>query len=134
MVINAPATNLERAILAWGEPMPRWVRLLANACDQASQRVVADRIEAAGFRCSSATVSRLLNHRYGASYAEPERAVLAVYADDTSECPIFGPIPLAGCIRNRRRKHAPTNSVERLYAATCPTCPCNTDGRSAGED
>ena len=133
MSINLPSTNLAKATAAWGDDMPRWVRLLASACDKATQRAVADRIRAAGFDCSSGTVSRLINCAYPASYSEPERAVLAVYSGDEVGCPLYGPIPLASCIRNRRRKGAPLNSVHHQYAATCPDCPNNTDAAHAEE-
>lgn len=127
MELNQPETNVARATAAWGKDMPRWVRLLAGACDASSQRIVAERIEASGFRCSSATISRLINRKYPASYQEYEQAVLAVYSGDGVECPIFGPIPLSSCIRNRRRKAPPINYAHHQYAANCPTCRNNTD-------
>lgn len=127
MSLNPNSTNLERARAAWGDDLPRWVSLLAAACDRTSQRTVAERIESAGFRCSSGMISRLINRKYPASYAEPERAVLAVYGGDDVPCPLFGPIPLSSCIRSRRRKGPPRNPAHHKYAAACPTCVNNTD-------
>lgn len=124
-------TNAARALAAWGPEVPRFISLLAQACDGSSQRNVADKIEAAGFNCSSATISRLINRKYPASYAEPERAVLAVYAGDSVTCPLYGPIPLASCIRARRPKGLPQNAAQHAYAEHCPTCPNNTDGGPA---
>lgn len=127
--IPGPAsTNMERATAAWGTDLPRWVRLLAIECDRASQRAVADRLGAGGFACSSGTISKLLNRKYPASTAEPERAVLAIYGGDDVHCPIWGPIPLQSCIRNRRRKGVARNPIHHQFADTCPACPNNTDG------
>lgn len=121
-------SNIDRARAAWGEAPPRWMILLATACDKASQRAVADRITSAGFACSSGTISKLINRKYPASYAEPERAVLAVFGGDDVICPLYGPIPLASCIRARRRKGLPQNYAHHQFAAACPDCPNNTDG------
>lgn len=128
MSVNLFDTNMARSLGAWGDDAPRWVILLATACDRASQRAVADRIADAGFACSSGTISKLINRKYPASYAEPERAVLAVYGGDDVICPLYGAIPLASCIRARRRKAPPQNYAHHQYAAACPECPNNTDG------
>ena len=128
MSVNQLDTNLERALAAWGVEMPRWVKLLADACDRASQRAVADRLSAAGFNCSSGTISKLLNRKYPASTSEPERAVLAMLGGDDVQCPLHGPIPLQSCIRNRRRKGPPRNPAHHQFASACPTCPHNSDG------
>lgn len=136
MSLNQPATNLEKARIAWGPDLPRWVHLLATACDRASQRAVADRIAASGFRCNNATVSKLINRAYPASYAEPERAVLAVYSGDKVLCPVFNvETPLSACIRNRRRKPEHRQSwLHHEYAQACPDCPNNTDAPAADDD
>lgn len=115
-------TNIERAEAAWGPEMPRWVRLLASACDVTNQRAVGDRLAK-----SSGYVSRLVNARYEGSYAEAERLVRAAYGDEEVVCPLWGPIPLANCMRSRRRRASPRNQVHHRHAATCPTCPNNTD-------
>jgi hypothetical protein len=101
--------------------------LLAEACDRASQRAVADRLSAAGFNCSSGTISKLINRKYPASTAEPERAVLAIYGGDDVACPLHGEIPLqaasaTGAARGRRAI-PPSISLPLR-----PTCPNNTDG------
>jgi DNA-binding transcriptional regulator YdaS (Cro superfamily) len=121
-------TNMQRAESAWGRDMPSWVRLLATACDAASQRAVADRLGR-----SSPYVSRLLNRNYAGSYEEAETIVRAAYGNEDVVCPLYGPIPLSSCIRNRRRKAAPRNQSHHQHAATCPSCPNNTD-RAREED
>lgn len=126
MALNVNVTNLDRAVAAWGEERPAWVRLLASACDTDNQRVVGDRLGK-----SSGYISRLINHSYAGSYAEAERLVRATYGEEDVHCPLFGPIPLASCLRNRRRKGPPRHQAHHQYAATCPSCPNNTDGGDA---
>lgn len=133
MSFNQPETTTAKANAAWGASPPRWVALLAAACDRSSQRAVADQLSAAGFRCSSGTVSKLVNAKYPASTAEPEKAVLAVFGGDEVDCPLFGLIPLQSCIRARRHKGAPRNPADVMYAKACPSCPHNTDRADLGE-
>ncbi|SCW56038.1 hypothetical protein SAMN02927924_01355 [Sphingobium faniae] len=126
MSLNVSATNLERAAVAWGEDMPAWVRLLASACDTDNQRVVGERLGK-----SSGYISRIINRSYAGSYPEAERLVRATYGAEDVTCPLFGPIPLSSCMRNRRRKGPPRNQIHHQYAAACPACPNNSDGGDA---
>lgn len=125
----ALATNLVRAVGAWGSEMPGWVRLLASACDAGSQRLVGGRLGK-----SNGWVSRILNRNYAGSYAEAELLVRAAYGAEDVLCPLWGPIPLASCIRARRRSSPPRNQAHHLHAAHCPTCPNNSDRPAAGEE
>lgn len=134
MIVNQLSTNMARVIAAWGDDMPRWVNLLAVACDKSSQRAVADQLGNAGFACSHGTVSKLINNKYPASTAEPERAILATFGGDEVHCPVWaGPIPLSSCLNNRRRKGKPVNTVSHFYARQCPDCINNTDTPAALE-
>jgi hypothetical protein len=114
---------MDRAIAAWGADMPAWVRLLASACDATSQRIVGERIGR-----NSSLISRLINRTYTASYDEAEMRVRSAYGAEDMVCPVFGPIPLASCMTNRRRTGTPRNPVHHQFASVCPTCPNNTDG------
>ncbi len=120
--------NTERAIAAWGSDMPDWVRILADACDRAGQRSVGAKLKR-----SSGTLSRILNRNYPGSYEEAETLVRATFAADTVACPAFGKIPLSSCVRNRRRKAAPINFMQRQFAETCPSCPLNFDIPQGGK-
>ncbi|MEA3017332.1 MAG: hypothetical protein QOI38_2054 [Sphingomonadales bacterium] len=120
----ATATNLMRAHAAWGADMPPWVRLLASACDASNQKAVADRLGKSG-----GYISRVLNHNYAGSYEEAETLVRAAYGNEDVVCPLWGAIPLASCIRARRRKSPARNQAHHRHDATCPTCPNNTDRR-----
>jgi hypothetical protein len=87
---------------------------------------VADRL-GGGFACSSGTISKLLNRSIRPARPNPN-AVLAIYGGDDVHCPIWGPIPLQSCIRNRRRKGVARNPIHHQFADTCPACPNNSDG------
>ncbi|MBN8844812.1 MAG: helix-turn-helix transcriptional regulator [Sphingomonadales bacterium] len=120
--VNKDSTNIDRARLAWGENMPGWVQLLAAACDATSQREAGDRIGK-----SNGYVSRVLNNRYPGDLEEAEKIVRAAWGGEEVNCPIWGLLPLANCMRHRRRTDLPINLMHRLHRRHCPTCPNNTD-------
>lgn len=117
-----PISNYQRARLAWGDTMPDWILRMAQECDRTNQRSVADRIGQ-----SNATVSKLINRKYAGSMMEMEQQVRATFCDDRVDCPAFGSIPLASCIRNRRRKTPAVNAMQRAFDRHCPGCPFNSD-------
>ncbi|BBB13444.1 transcriptional regulator [Sphingopyxis sp. FD7] len=121
---NSDLSNLDRARAAWGPNLPRWVQLLASACDATSQRVAGEKLGK-----SSGYVSRLLNNCYPGDLAEAEKLVRAAWGNEDVVCPLWGPIPLASCMTARRRTLPPTNRVHHLHRSTCPTCPNNSDER-----
>jgi hypothetical protein len=125
----AAATNVARAVQAWGTDMPAWVRLLASACDASNQRRVGDKIGR-----SSGYVSRVLSRTYAGSYEEAETLVRAAYGNEDVLCPIWGSIPLASCVRARRWEGPARNQAHHLHAAHCPTCPNNTDRQAVHEE
>jgi len=122
-------TNADIVAQEWGAEPPRWIVLLASACDATSQGEVALKL-----RKSGSYVSRLINNSYPGDMAEAERLVRAAYGNEDVLCPIWGPIPLESCMRNRRRSGPPRNQAQRLFASHCPTCPNNSDLAVAGED
>lgn len=120
--LNKDATNIERARAAWGSDMPNWVRLLASACDATNQREAGERIGK-----SSPYISRIIRNCYPGDLGEAEKLVRAAWGEEDVHCPLWGPIPLASCLSNRRRTATPTNSVHHMYRRACPTCPNNSD-------
>lgn len=128
-IATQAGTNIGRASTAWGPDMPRWVRLLASACDSSNQRSVGERLGK-----SSGYISRLISNTYAGSLDEAERLVRAAYGNEDVVCPLWGAIPLASCMTARRRKQPPTNQQHRLYRAHCPSCPNNNDAGREAED
>ncbi len=114
--------NLAVAISSWGRAMPRWIQVLAEACDASSQKRVADLLG-----ISSAYVSRLLSNTYGADTAKAEQLVLANFTSDRVPCPFWrSSIPLSSCQRARRRQ-APQGEIFMSLKRACERCPHNTD-------
>ena len=117
-------SNVAKAQSAWGVDAPRYIMILAEACDQASQRSVCQKIGV-----SSAYVSKLINRAYEASYAEAEKLILSVFSADTVICPIIGEaISLKTCLRSRRFDGPALNLLHRKWRAHCPICTNNIDG------
>jgi hypothetical protein len=122
-VNNKDLSNLDRARSAWGADMPRWVQLLATACDATNQREAGEKIGR-----SSGYVSRVISNTYNGDLAEAEKLVRAAWGGEQVDCPIWGPIPLASCMHARRRTAPPVNLMHHQHRRHCPTCPNNTDG------
>lgn len=121
-----PGLNHAKAVAAWGDPLPRWIEMLAGSCDATSQNQVATRLEV-----SSGYVSRLINNRYTGDMAEAERQVLAKLTSDRVLCPFWRHrIPLSSCIRQRRRT-ATSDETMRRWRSACDACPINTDRETA---
>jgi hypothetical protein len=115
--------NLDKAQRAWGDDMPLWIGTLARACDATSQREVGDRLGRSG-----PYISRVINRTYTGSYEEAEQLVRSILGCDEVLCPVWqAPIPLAACIRNRRRKAPPRTQMHHAYARVCRGCANNTD-------
>ena len=127
--MKAVPNNTQRAISGWGDPLPEFIRLLANYADRCGQRGAGAKIGR-----SSATVSKILRNIYPASVEETKILVMAGFSAGTADCPIFGEIPLASCVRNRRRKGPPINTLQRHFAAACPNCPQNPDLNQENKD
>ena len=70
-------SNTARAVLAWGDEMPGWVRLLASACDSSNQRIIADRLDRSG-----PYISRIINAKYTGDYGEAENLVRSVLGQE----------------------------------------------------
>lgn len=129
MFANHNPTNVGRAIAGWGSNMPEWVRLLASACDRLGQREVARQLGK-----SHPYVNRVVRKVYAGDYGEAETLVRAKFSADRVPCPLFGEIPLASCVKLRRRKATPQNHMHHACARTCPDCPNNTDRPTEEEE
>ena len=117
-------TYIDKARVAWGDDCPHWVIALADACDHASQKTVAERI---GY--SPAVVNTVLKGKYNAGMAAVEQAVRGALLAETVDCPVYGDLEGHRCLEYQRRKFAATNPTRvRLYR-TCRTCVHNKIGR-----
>ena len=121
-------TALQRAVAAWGEDMPNWVRVLAEACDHGSQKKVAAELD-----YSPAVVNQVLGNKYrGGDLAAVQQAVQGALMDYSVDCPVLGELRANFCLENQKRPFSPTNSTRvRLFKACNGDCPHSRIGRHA---
>ena len=120
--MSAPREKVSVANMraAWGEDAPEWIVVLAEACDDASQSVVAKRI---GY--SSAVVSYALRRKYPGDLSAIEQAVKAAYMAEQADCPVMGRITLSTCLESQSHaKNGNRGSAHRarMFRA-CRACP-----------
>lgn len=113
---------LANAEKAW-DPVPEWVRVLAQACDRpgASQGAVAKRI---GY--SASAVSSVLNNKYAGDIGRVEQAVRGALMSETVMCPVCDEITRDVCLSHQRKAKSfkPTSAMRtQLYHACRRTCP-----------
>ncbi|MHC1792045.1 hypothetical protein [Solidesulfovibrio sp.] len=106
-----------RARTAWDGMAPEWVMALAEACDLASGRAVAARLDV-----STAAVSRVLGNTYGDT-AAMERRVREVLMTNRVACPVVGEISVADCRANQARPFTAVNPIFVQLARACRACP-----------
>jgi hypothetical protein len=116
---RAPARPVEKAIAAWGEPLPDWVDVLARACAADSQAAVARRL---GY--SGALVSNVLAAKYKADLASVETVVRGVLMAATVVCPVVGDLATDQCLGHQRAPWAPHNPQRIAFYRACRAgCP-----------
>lgn len=107
---------------AWGEAIPDWVRVMAQACARSSQADVATALGRSG-----GAISQVLNNKYGADTARIEERVRGLYLDGKVACPALGEIPTIRCQDWRDLSRTPVAGSPlrgRMYRA-CGKCPRN---------
>ena len=116
-----------RAAAAWGEDLPAWVSALAAACDDTSQRRVADAI---GY--SAATVSLVMRRAYRGDLSRIEQAVRGAFMGGTVSCPALrSELPSHDCVAWQRRPYDGSNhQTVRMFQA-CRGCPIPEADREA---
>ena len=114
-----PPAARSRAAVAWGDDMPAWIAALAAACDDTSQRRVA---EAIGY--STATVSLVVRRAYAGDLARIEQAVRVAFMGGTVSCPTLRQeLPSHDCVAWQRRPYDGSNhQTVRMFQA-CRACP-----------
>ncbi|TNF21843.1 MAG: hypothetical protein EP318_06115 [Rhodobacteraceae bacterium] len=111
---------IEKARTAWGDDLPDWVELLAQACTHESQNKVAKRL---GY--SPTVVSNVLSKKYAASLEAVEDKVRGVYDRKTVDCPALGELPSNQCRkwRTKARKLNSANAMNVTMFRACNRCP-----------
>lgn len=123
---------VQKALTAWGDPLPAWVHRLAEEVDATSLARTGERI---GYGKSA--VSMVLANRYGAGTAKVEAAVTELLGLPGSAvaCPVLGTIPADRCRAEQAAPFRPSSPLSRLIRANCRTCANRTDApRTDGGD
>ncbi|PZR89669.1 MAG: transcriptional regulator [Stutzerimonas stutzeri] len=120
--MSAPAksNSLDKARLAWGDPLPEWVEALAEACNADTQAAVGRKL---GY--SGTAVSLVLSNKYGAGDMERfEGVVRGALMAETVPCPVLQDISRDRCLywQGRPFSTASGNSV-RMHQACRSGCP-----------
>lgn len=112
-------TVIKANISNWGEQPPEFIKLLANAVEEAgSISAVAQRM---GY--GRTAISRVLSNKYDGGTVKIEARVLDIYA--TTQCPVIGEITAAECQKHRNAKFTPSNPQRIALYRACQTCPNN---------
>lgn len=114
---------LEKARVAWGDPMPDWIEALAEACAASSQNKVAVRLKR-----SPAVVSQVLSNSYaakGGDMASVEDLVRGALMSQSVSCPALGRVPMDECrhYQSKARKGGGYNSRGVQMFRACNRCP-----------
>jgi hypothetical protein len=111
-------TNIRAAADAWGDALPDWVRVLAEACDITSQAVVAKRLG-----ISPAVVNQTLRGLYKGDVARFAERVRGELLRETVECPVLGDTTKRICLDIQVQPWSCTNFVRtQLYHACRAGC------------
>lgn len=111
--------NIARAEIAWGETMPDWVHVLAEACNMESQAAVAKRI---GY--SGSTVNQVLANTYAGDLDRLEQIVRGALMAETVICPRLGETSRDVCLGWQRRPFSTASSnAVAMYQACRSGCP-----------
>lgn len=117
-------SHIDKALAAWGDALPDWVRALAEEADRTSQNVVARLV---GY--SASAISATIGGTYAAKDTKPlEQAVRAKLMRAAVACPECGGMPLDQCLVWRKRAagdFVPLGSLHRMMRRACQSCPHN---------
>lgn len=109
-----PPTFVEKATAAWGEQMPEWILVLAEACDRTTQRRAAEQI---GYAPSA--VSAVIANKYKGDMEAVCTATQGAFMNKTVECPVLGEIPANQCLEYQRREFRPINQTRVMLYHAC---------------
>ena len=107
-------TNREKALVAWGQPLPDWVEKLAAACDGASVRKVA-----ANMDVSPAIISLAIRNCHHAPLDFIKDKVKNLLDLAIVPCPVLGAISRRECRENQNRPFSAINPIAVQLFRAC---------------
>ena len=116
--MSVPLTMMDKARAAWGEPLPDWIKALAEACDESGLRRTAAKLTA-----SPAIVSLAIhNKREKLDFIKPKVETYLMMT--LVGCPILGIIGREKCLREQARPFSTVNPMKvQLFKACRNGCP-----------
>ena len=111
-------TAMDKAIDAWGQPLPDWVQALAKVCDATSLRGTASQLG-----ISPASLSLAIGKKRTRLDFVKNR-VEAVLMTATVVCPVLGSLTTDVCLREQARPFSSANPLSvQLFRACRGGCP-----------
>jgi hypothetical protein len=112
--------NVEKASSSWGEALPDWIIVLAEACNRETQTAVAKRLS-----YSASAVSQVLSNSYQkGDIARFEQIVRGALMAETVICPRLGETPRDVCLNWQRKPFSTANSnAVAMYQQCRSGCP-----------
>jgi hypothetical protein len=120
----AGPTFLEKAIAAWGEPLPDWIEELARLAD-------SERLAGAGKRIgyNGSAVSMVLAKKYAGDVNRIEEMVRGALMSATVICPVLDEIGRDRCLTEQKEPFRATSRHRAQLFHACKTCPNNRSNR-----
>lgn len=118
---------LAKAIVAWGEDLPDWVRVLAEECDRTTAKAAATRI---GY--CPAVVSNVLANKYVGAMDTVALKVRGLLMAATIACPVLGLMPTDMCLKHQKAEWSARNPQSAILFQACRAgCPHSRIGGSS---
>lgn len=116
---KAAVDHVAKAHTAWGENVPAWIVILAEACNRSSQSAVAKDL---GY--SGSAISLVIGNNYNGDLVRIEQMVRGALMAETVRCPILGELERNVCEAWQRKPFATTSSHRiRMHQACRSGCP-----------
>lgn len=108
---------IEIAAAHW-QPLPEWVRMLAEYCDANTQAAAAKLI-----RYSASLVNQVLKNRYTGDLEKVKSRVETALKAELVRCPILGTIGGGECVKHQNTPYNPANHQAVALYRQCRRCP-----------
>lgn len=108
---------VEKARIAWGDPLADWVSALAEAATANGAGKIAKRL---GY--SPSVISQVLSTKYAGDLGKVEQMVRGALMGATVVCPVLDEIGRDQCRREQSTPFRATNSTRARLRRACRTC------------
>lgn len=127
----APGDFVGKARASWGDALPDWVLILAEACQRTSQTAVAKRLDYSG-----SAISLVIGNKYQkGDIRRVEQMVRGTLIGETVACPALGDIARNVCLQWQAKPYAATSSLRAsMYRACRDNCPHSRISQPQGDD